>query len=139
VIGGDGKVTRKLAWAAVNEVERELARLTGEPPPRAEPPDLAPIRAHLGGKPVLVQFVAPGCPACRRMDETTLADPDVQRALAGFEVVRLGVEQDAAWGLFEDLDLGGTPAFVRVAPDGTIGERRQGVQAEDAFLAFLRD
>ena len=79
------------------------------------------------GKPVLVELVAPGCEACRRMDET-LADADVRRALGAFEVVRLSVDQDPAWRLLEDLELAATPAFAIVAPDGTIGERRQGVQ-----------
>lgn len=143
VIARDGRVTSKLAWASVLQVEQELARMTGAPPPVAEPPDLTPIAASLAtakqsGKPLLLELVSPGCDACRAMDETTLADASVKQALAaGFEVIRLGVEHDAAWRLFEQLDLSATPAFVQIAPDGTIGERRQGLQDRDRFLEFL--
>ncbi len=70
------------------------------------------------------------------MDET-LADAEVKRALARYEVVRLSVEHDPAWRLLEDLDLAATPAFAIVGPDGKLGERRQGAQSRDAFLAFL--
>lgn len=138
VIGADGRVAFKQGWAAEKDVERELQRLTGAQPAAEAPPDLSLLAAaRRTGKPVLVEFVAPGCEACRRMDET-LADADVQRALAGFEVVRLGVEQDPAWRLLEDLDLAATPAFVIIGPDGVIGERRQGAQPREAFLAYLQ-
>jgi len=142
VIGRDGRVAAKIAWASVVEVERELSRMTGSPAPLVEPPDLAPIATSLesartAGKHVLLELVSPGCDACRKMDETTLADPSVKQALAGFEVVRLGVERDAAWRLFEQLDLAATPAFVVIAADGAIGSRRQGFHDRDRFLAFL--
>lgn len=143
VIGRDGRVTMKLAWAASRDVDAELARLTGAPPPApATPPDLSPIAPQLdaaraSGKRVLVDFVAPGCDACARMDATTLADADVLRAMDGYEVVRLGVERDAAWRLFEDLDLAATPGFAVLGPDGAIVDRRQGYQDRAAFLAFL--
>ncbi len=142
VIGGDGRVAAKLPWASVIQVEQQLARMTGMPSPVFEPPDLTPIAdahdaARRAGKAVLLEMVAPGCEACRAMDETTLKDPEVQQLLTRVEVVRLGVERDAAWRLFEQLDLTATPGYVLVAPSGAIGERRQGFQGRDAFLAFL--
>jgi thioredoxin-like negative regulator of GroEL len=139
VIGADGRVAFKQGWAAAKDVERELQRLTGgERPTAATPPDLSLLAAaRRSGKPVLVELVAPGCEACRRMDEV-LADAEVKRALGAFEVVRLGVDQDPAWRLLEDLELAATPAFAIVAADGTIGERRQGAQSREAFLAFLQ-
>lgn len=137
VIAADGRVAFKQGWAAARDVERELARLTGASPAAPAAPDLSLLAAaRRSGKPVLVELVAPGCEACRRMDET-LADPEVRRALAAFEVVRLGVEQDPAWRLLEDLELAATPSFAIVGPDGAILDRRQGVQPRDAFLAFL--
>lgn len=86
---------------------------------------------------MLLELVAPGCAACRQMDETVLADAEVKQALGGYEVVRLGVEQDPAWRLLEDLHLGATPAFVKIAADGTIGAQQQGAVDKAAFLAFL--
>jgi hypothetical protein len=144
VIAAGGKVSLKLAWASAGEVERELARLTGAPPPAPPaPPDLSSIepaiaKARAAGRPLLLQFVAPGCAPCREMEETTLKDPGVADALRRYEVVRLGVERDDAWRLFESLDLSATPAFVKLdAASGAAGDRRQGLQATDAFLAFL--
>jgi hypothetical protein len=142
VIGTDRKVTRKLAWAAVGDVERELARLTGAPPPVVREPDLAPIAAQLQAarqakQRLLVELVAPGCDACRRTDDT-LADPAVAAALKSFTVARLGIERDETWRLFEQLDLAATPAFVIVEPDGKLGPRTQGYQDRGKLLAFLR-
>lgn len=142
VIGRDGKVTLKLAWAAVGEVERELARLAGTAAPVARAPDLAPIAAELASagrakQRVLVELVSPGCDACKRTD-TTLADPAVKEALGRYTVARLGIEHDPAWRLFEQLDLATTPAFVIVEPDGTVAARTQGYQDPTKLLAFLR-
>ncbi len=137
VITRDGKVAFKEGWAAVKDVERELQRLTGEKPAAPKPPDLALLAdARKANKPVLVELVAPGCDACKRM-ETTIADADVQRALGRFTVVRLGVELDPAWRLLEDLALAATPSFAIVSADGAVGARIQGEQSKDAFLAFL--
>jgi Thioredoxin-like len=143
VIGRDGRVAAKFGWASVTEVEGALARMTGAPPPVVEKPDLAVIAPALesgrrAGKRVLLELVSPGCEACRVMDETTLADPGVKEAMTKFEVVKLGIEHDTAWRLFEQLDLASTPAFVVIEPDGTVGTRVQGMQDRAPFLAFLR-
>jgi thiol-disulfide isomerase/thioredoxin len=136
VIGTDGRVAFKQGWAAAPDVERELRRLLGGTAPApATTPDVSLLARH-GTKPVLAEFVAPGCAACVRMDET-LADPAVQHELAGFDVVRLGVDQDPAWRLFEDLELAATPAFIKVAADGSLQHRLQGATSRDAFVAFL--
>ena len=137
VIGRDGRVTMKRTWAAVRDADAELARLTGSPAPAAAPPpDLSILPPH-AGKLALVDFTAPGCEACARMDATTLADAEVTRALGAYDVVRLGVEHDDAWKLFEQLDLGATPAFVIVDDRGAVVDRRQGYQDRDAMLEFL--
>lgn len=140
VISADGKVAFKQGWAAVNDVDRELQRLLGAKPPLpTAAPDLALLaEARTRGKPILVELVAPGCDACERM-ETVLAEPTVQQALASYERVRLSVDDDAAWRLFESLELGGTPAFIHVSADGTLGARTQGLQSREAFLAFVTD
>lgn len=138
VIGKDGKVTMKIAWAAVGEVEKELARILGGQAPAAPPADLALIQGKLGGaKPVLVEFTAPGCEACVKL-QPTLAEADVAKALERFEVVKLSVELDPAWRMFEQLDLAATPAFVVVTSDGKLGNRIQGAQTREQLLAFLK-
>lgn len=143
VIARGGKVTAKLAWAAVHDVDAELARLTGTAAPAVRAPDLTPLAQELAAaKPanrrVLLELVAPGCDACKRMDETTLADGDVQIAMKRFSVARRGIEHDDMWRLFEGLDLAATPAFVIITPDGRITAQAQGYHDAASFLAFLR-
>lgn len=144
VIGADGKIVQAMAWASVTEVEAALVRITGRQPvtPVVSPAldVLAPQlqAAHRSGKPVLVQFTAPGCAACRAMHDQTLQDPEVRRMLGGFEHVSLGVELDAHWALFEAFDLATTPAFVVLGADGTVQTRVQGFQAPPELLAALR-
>ena len=139
VIERGGKVALKLAWAAVGDVDRALAKLTGAPSPSPTAPDLSPIASAMrtATKPVLVELVAPGCDACTRMGTTTLADPDVTAQMSRFHVVQLGVENDPAWRMFESLDLASTPAFV-IVDHGKVSSTIQGYQARDKFLAFLR-
>lgn len=135
VIGRDGKVTMKIAWAAVGEVERELVKLAGGQAPAAPAVDLSLIK--LGSKPVLVEFTAPGCEACAKI-QPTLAEPDVAKAIERYDVVKLGVDLDPAWRLFEQLDLAATPAFVVITADGKVGNRIQGAQTREQLLAFLK-
>lgn len=139
VVERGGKVALKIAWAAVGDVDRKLAQLTGAPSRSTTPPDLSPIADAMrtATKPVLVELVAPGCDACTRMGTTTLVDPDVKAGMARFEVVQLGVEQDPAWRMFESLDLASTPAFL-VVENGAVRRTIQGYQDRDKFLAFLR-
>jgi hypothetical protein len=143
VIARGGKVTTKLAWAAVHDVDAELARLTGTTAPVVRTPDFTPIAQELAAaktanRRLLLELVAPGCPACTHMDETTLADADVQTAMQRFSVARHGIEHDDMWRLFEDLDLAATPAFVIITPDGRIAAQAQGYHDPSSFLGFLR-
>lgn len=144
VIGADGKIVQAMAWASVREVEAALVRITGrEPVPPAVGPALDVLAPQLqaarrSGKPVLVQFTAPGCAACRAMHDQTLQDPEVRGMLGGFEHVSLGVELDAHWALFEAWDLATTPAFVVLAADGTEQTRVQGFQTPAELLGALR-
>jgi thiol-disulfide isomerase/thioredoxin len=138
VIGRDGKVTMKIAWAAVGEVERELVKLAGGQAPAVPAADLSLLAGKLGGaKPVLVEFTAPGCEACVKI-QPTLAEPDVAKALERYEVVKLGVDVDPAWRLFEQLDLAATPAFVVIGSDGKLKNQIQGSATREQLLAFLK-
>ena len=144
VIGRDGRIVAAMPWASVREVDAALAEITGHARTEvARPRMLDPIAPQLAssrrsGKPVLVQFTAPGCGACKAMHDETLADPEVERTLAGYERAELGVEHDAAWALFESFDLATTPAFVVLDADGTVRARVQGFQKPAEFLAALK-
>ncbi len=147
VIARGGVLRAKLNWAAPYQIEETLIAMVGRaaaPPPAtapAGPPDFSPIAAvrkaarHTGW-PVLVEFTAPGCSACLRM-ESTMSDPRVRRALGGYAFARVGIEHDDGWGLFDALDLWQTPAFVLLGPKNEVLGRLQGLQAPGAFLSFL--
>jgi len=142
VIAQGGKVSFKMPWAAVADVERELARLTGTqmPAPTVTPPDLSILRASLdraaaAKRPLLVEFTAVGCKACEKL-ATTLAQPEVAKDLARYEVVKLGIERDSEWALFESLELVATPSLVAFR-DGKIAGSLRGAVDRETLIAFL--
>lgn len=154
VIAPGGKVEQALRWASVRQVDAALRGILG--PKAADVPALPERKeiqwsavkpridaATAANKPLLLHFTAPGCPACETMKTTVLAEPQVIAALEGYEHAVLGVQDDSAWGLFDALDLGATPAFVVVDPSrldgaGAVLERRQGLQEQASFLAMLQ-
>lgn len=145
VIAPDGTVSQKFMWASTRDAERALAEVFGEAPPAvdARPPDWSVIEPELAsareaGETLLLQFAAPGCGACEKMEQQTLVDPRVTSRLEAHPRVTLGVERDDAWALFEALELGATPAFVLVDPrTRTVVARSQGFTDTESFLRFL--
>jgi thioredoxin-like negative regulator of GroEL len=138
VIAQGGKVSFKMPWAAIADIERELARLTGTqiPAPTVTPVDLAILRASLdkaaeAKRPLLVEFTAVGCKACERL-AGTLAEPE----LARYEVVKLGIERDSEWALFESLGLVATPSLVAFRDDTVVGSL-QGAEDRASLRTFL--
>ena len=146
VIDGAGVVRDKQAWADAQGVDTALAKLIGMAAPATLESKIdwstvavARARALEARRLLLVEFTAPGCPACRAMSSGPLADAAVKSALGTVERITLGVENDAHWGLFEGLGLHATPAFVLVdAADGRVRARLEGAQSKETFLRFLR-
>jgi thiol-disulfide isomerase/thioredoxin len=145
VIAPDGTISHKFFWASTRDAETALAELFGEAPAAVErgPIDWTPIATELGSadqanQPVLLQFTAPGCGACAKMEATTLADPTLEASLQGYRRITLGVERDDAWALFEALELDATPAFVIVDPKTrTVIRESQGFVDTERFSKFL--
>lgn len=145
VIGKNRRVALSLEWASAIEIEKTLIELTKYHPPAAPEAaavDLSLLAAHLQrakerGRPLLVEMVSPGCPACERMKTTTLVDPRVKARLVGYEIARVTIDTDEEWRLFESLGLGGTPAFVRFGPKGRLRGRIEGYQDVDELSRFL--
>jgi hypothetical protein len=145
LLDGAGVVREKQTWADAHDIDLALARLTGVAPPAAPastvdwgPVAAARARAQKAQRPLLVEFTAPGCPACKTMTAGTLVDGAVKKALDGVEHVTLGVESDASWALFETLGLHATPGFALVDGDGRVRARLEGAQSRETFLGFLR-
>jgi thiol:disulfide interchange protein len=127
----------RIEAALVKEVGGEAP-----PIPEAREIDWGVVETQLAaaeskGRDLLIEFTAPGCRACEAMETRVLAKDEVAKAMENYEVVTLGVEQDAYWALFEALGLSSTPAFVRIGPGRTLGNRIQGYAESDAFLRFL--
>jgi thiol:disulfide interchange protein DsbD len=98
-------------------------------------------RARTAAKPVVLDFYADWCIACRVMERDVFVAPEVAQRLAAFERLRADVtrndELDQA--LLESLGLFGPPSLVFFGPDGReITELRiQGEMNREDFVAHL--
>jgi thiol:disulfide interchange protein DsbD len=92
-------------------------------------------------KPVLVDFFAEWCVACKVMEETTLSDPLVLDAMAGYDLYRVDITEinQENQNIMADYDIFGLPSFVFFAPDGDeIPESRVlGEMDSERFLKHL--
>ena len=149
VVDRAGVVREKQDWANAGAADAQLARLTGLTEKAATLTTIPQIdwtvvateraRAQKSGRPLLVELTAPGCPACRAMQQGTLADERVRKALGAVELATLSVDEDRRWALFEALGLQSTPGFALVdAQSGRVKATIEGAQPPEAFLRFLR-
>ena len=70
------------------------------------------------GKPVLVDFFAEWCVACKVLEETTLSHPDVLNAMTGFDLYRVDITEINADSqtIMEQYNILGLPALVFFTP-----------------------
>jgi thiol:disulfide interchange protein DsbD len=76
-------------------------------------------RAEREQKPVLVDLWATWCKNCLTMDKTTLADPEVEAALAGYVKIKYQAEQpdeQPAKAVMDRFDAIGLPTYVILRP-----------------------
>ncbi|TMW12246.1 protein-disulfide reductase DsbD [Alloalcanivorax gelatiniphagus] len=71
-------------------------------------------------RPVLVDFFAEWCVACKVMEDTTLADPRVLDAMGGFDLYRVDITEinEENQRIMSDFNIFGLPSFVFFDPDG---------------------
>ena len=104
--------------------------------------ELALENARRQHRPVLLDFYADWCIACKEMDRDTFGDPAVSRTLEGFDLLRADVtgntDQDKA--LLKRFNLVGPPGVIFFGGDGReVRERRViGFMEARDFLKVLQ-
>jgi thiol:disulfide interchange protein DsbD len=93
------------------------------------------------GKPVLVDFFAEWCVACKVLEETTLSHPDVLNAMNGFDLYRVDITEINAdsQAIMEQYNILGLPALVFFTPaSAEIPDSRVlGEMGPDRFIRHL--
>lgn len=118
--GGAAARTEHLPFRTIKSVE-DLERSLGE------------------GKPVMLDFYADWCVACKEMEKFTFTKPQVHAALEGYTLLKADVTaNDAAdQALLKHFTLFGPPATLLFGADGKEkrGQRLIGFEAADKFAA----
>ncbi|MFM7058775.1 MAG: thioredoxin family protein [Planctomycetota bacterium] len=99
-------------------------------------PEKALQTAAQTGRPVFMQFSASWCAICKRMEKSTLTDPDVAARISR-NYVPVRVDADRHSDLVKDLEIKGLPAILIVSPELEILHRISGFQTVDAMLTEL--
>ena len=98
--------------------------------------------AHNAGHRVMVDFYADWCTSCQEMEHYTFADPSVQSALSGIDLLQADVTQNTAEDqtLLKQWGLIGPPAILFFGSDKRerVAYRIVGFQYTGPFLDHLR-
>ncbi len=85
--------------------------------------------------PVLAYFYSPLCNWCARMDEETLASPEVRRRLAGFVLVKVNILEDEK--MAARFRIRATPSLVFLNPEGRESGRLDGFTQSERLVGVL--
>lgn len=99
--------------------------------------DSALREAKARERPLWIQFTGPWCIFCRKMDRETFVVPEIV-ALSRDDFIPVKIRGDEREDLVQYFGIGGLPATIILAPDGTtmLG-RREGFADGAEFLGFL--
>jgi len=110
-------------------------------------PDAAALKqalaqARADGKPVMLDFYADWCVACRIMARDLFPLASVRAALSGYVLLQVDASDNtpATAALLREYNVPGLPAILFYRPDGSEieGQRILGEQDEAAFLDWLK-
>lgn len=126
-----------------------FAVLSGKPAYETADLPFTPVRtvaeveayARDSGKPVLLDFYADWCTACKEMERKTFAQPQVQQALAGWLLLRADVTANTAddKALLKRFNLYGPPGIIFFDKNGReiTTPRIIGFQKAEEFVTTL--
>lgn len=101
----------------------------------------AMAEAKAAGKPMLVDFYADWCVACKVLEEETLNQPEVLAALSSHVLIKADITEinDDSQRIMEQYQILGLPALVFFDANGNEipGKRILGEMGPDKFLAHL--
>jgi thioredoxin:protein disulfide reductase len=101
--------------------------------------DEALAQGRATGRPVLADFFADWCAACRELDEKTWPDPAVKKGIGGFIPVRLDMTKsnEATDALRKRFRIVGLPTVMALDTSGRELGRLEGFHGPEEMAAFL--
>jgi len=106
-----------------------------------EPFDVVAQRARREARPLVVDFGAEWCGACKKLEQTTFADPLVREAAARFLAVKVDATDDtdlAVASTLKRLHVAGLPTVILFDAQGREVQRFTDYVEPAAFAAALR-
>ncbi len=107
-----------------------------------EPFDAVLAKAKADCRPVLIDFFADWCAACKELDSHTYVSPEVRAESERFVTVKVDgtVDHDVLDGLYERFGVQGLPTVAFIDPSGGVmkSPRVTGFLPPEKFLAEMR-
>gem|GEM_PF-615244 len=93
-------------------------------------------RAQKEGRPLVVDFGSPTCPACRMLENRTLSNPQVQESLQDF--VRVYIDGNEQVELRESFGVQYYPTLIYLSPQGKVLRRQVGYVGPAEMTSVLQ-